>query len=253
MDMRTHYEHIHDPALIKEWADHVWKPEKRYLVMLAARKKYDPTVKVKRAFIMRKDIFNRPGRLAQSVKQYEFPLDALLDDNGVPVKQQALVTYVTPNPRDTFVAACEMSRMCLEYVRTNHHSKQENKTTYPSVVGQAKTALQKCAEEVPYLTIDVDDKAIGPTVDQFLRREKFPIHCLVETRGGFHVLLRTAELTKHHRTILWKEKTEQWKDKVEIHKDQVTPLPGTVQGGFPVRFAWTSWNPPNDSFESNVL
>jgi hypothetical protein len=83
------------------------------------------------------------------------------------------------------------------------------------------------------------------------------IRCVVETHGGYHVVMDNIFLPKSEKSKLWKEfnKPEYkfegtdvrgkkiTKSYVDVRSDPSPPIPGTIQGGFNVRFIdWTEFN-----------
>jgi hypothetical protein len=83
---------------------------------------------------------------------------------------------------------------------------------------------------VSLLTMDIDDKSALAPVEEFLREIGIP-RTLVETRGGYHLFLDV----KYSAALFSKPKFREF-TKLHSTGDTFCPIPGTYQGGFPVRF-----------------
>lgn len=237
----AHYELVYDPNQIREWCDYMWTPHDTHMIMIAARKKYVPDVKVKAAFVLRRDIVNEPGRLLDAIRQYEFPVDALKDDAGNPIPNAALAVYVTLNPRDPLRAVADLAVATTQHLQ--RRSVGADDVAAPRVVSLAKSLLQTACLKKQYLTVDIDDKALFGAVVSVIDPRQTPIQCIVETRGGFHIILDLKNLTPEGDSALRLALRAWPKTQVELLRDQNTPVPGTVQGGFRVRFVFRSWDP----------
>jgi len=260
----SHHVHIADPVQIHEWSTHVWNKNEMYFVSLCARKKYDDKLILINPFFMRRNIprrrpsdceSNKDKRLLNTVRQFEFPIDAITDDCGQTISPKALVVYVSYNPSDVRAATVQFMKQQLDNLTRSPSKKvktrmigfneiKEEVDEEKAIVNPLsliKSCLQKCAKEHTYMNVDIDDETLYPEVMAFLQDKGFPVHCATRTRGGYHILLRCDKLTRNMHTLLWKEKEKNKWIKVELHKDQVTPLPGTYQGGHLVHFVYKSW------------
>jgi hypothetical protein len=90
--------------------------------------------------------------------------------------------------------------------------------------------LMSSKGHVSLLTMDIDDKSALAPVEEFLREIGIP-RTLVETRGGYHLFLDV----KYSAALFSKPKFREF-TKLHSTGDTFCPIPGTYQGGFPVRF-----------------
>jgi hypothetical protein len=81
--------------------------------------------------------------------------------------------------------------------------------------------------DIELITIDIDGKELYPKVAEFLKEIDEQPAAVIETHGGYHVLLNKSEKT----SLLFKEFSS-----IHTMGDIFCPIPGTYQGGFPVRF-----------------
>jgi hypothetical protein len=87
-----------------------------------------------------------------------------------------------------------------------------------------------------FITIDFDNKNVV-VFKSFMKelRQKITVTAVIETRGGYHVVLHKDAIGVNGK-FLYKELKAKWIDIDVISNDLFSPIPGTVQGGFPVKF-----------------
>ena len=78
------------------------------------------------------------------------------------------------------------------------------------------------------VTIDIDEKVQWTEVKQFLDSNSVVPAAVVETRGGYHVLITSEDAGKCRIH-------QKYGGKITIG-DTFCPVPGTIQAGWPVRF-----------------
>jgi hypothetical protein len=100
------------------------------------------------------------------------------------------------------------------------------------------TAMQKSRLHKNLIDIDVDDKEKG--VQEELHKEysgKKVKHLCIETHGGFHFLLVRSTLSYDFNTSL-EYFSKLIEKEVCVNKNEMVPLPGTYQGGYPVKIRY---------------
>jgi len=139
---------------------------------------------------------------------------------GEPIDNSGVVVYLTPEPRDCERAAKEV---CAKFI-----------------LGQCKADLgwafkaeaQRHPQSRRILDVDVDDKALYEPVRDMLAAEGVRPEFVLETRGGYHFVC--YDLTDAQQKAIYffaKNLT-----KVDLLKNSMVPLPGTLQGGFEVKW-----------------
>jgi hypothetical protein len=105
------------------------------------------------------------------------------------------------------------------------------------------SCIQSSVYEKEYIQIDIDDKMekYYLLVEAYLKENKIASKCIIETRGGYHFILELSTLNGDQKKSLFKnnplfqEKLD-GKNIIELLTDQSIPIPGTMQGGFLVKF-----------------
>ena len=90
--------------------------------------------------------------------------------------------------------------------------------------------LMSSKGHVSLITMDIDDKSALAPVEEFLRENGIP-RTIVETRGGYHLFFDV----RYSSALFSKPKFREF-TKLHSTGDIFCPIPGTYQGGFPVRF-----------------
>jgi hypothetical protein len=215
---------------------------------MCGRKKYDPSLGTKYGCLNRAllhpgaDFLENVNHLwAQQYKT----------DHGVPITGSALACYTGLNARDTRKAAAKLAKSILDSLED-----PTDKPPYYNIPSQFKTLVHgtpDCKSRF-WCVLDIDEKSFLTRVQAVLEQYDIEPRCIIETRGGYHVVLHTASLSRpllkgavneggrtfgeylHKHMLGWKQTDDPSKSAVEFMKDPFSPVPGTRQGGFLVRF-----------------
>ena len=256
---------IHDTEQIKMFFDTVlpseWKETEAAFISLAARRKYILEG-------MRIDLGQRPQMLDRdTVKRRSFaeyiaklrrftaPC-SYTDENGDAIPVEVMAVYVNIHLSDAVKAwnktKQEIARIDEEAAAhlfsgggdLGHISRQMR-----NLGGIWLTQMQNSYSRKSWMDFDVD------LIDTFYREEAYgkSMEILagmglsgtmaIMTRGGFHLLLPTDRNAfsrdVNPKTILEKLSAglSDISKETVINKNGMVPLPGTMQGGYPVRFA----------------
>jgi hypothetical protein len=249
------YELIHDLDQIRKFERMFYAPstDSTFVIYLAARKKYDPRMRKStgRSCFCRKKLHYvnpySPARLEYDVQSYMVPMGTYRislrgegDEVEEEIRTESMAVYASLNPRDTAKAAAELfNTMSTQLTQL---------TVQASGSGDMHTFARKAARHMNHLCkygtrnfigIDLDTKD-QETVSQVIAdlKARVTIHAVIETRGGYHIILAKSELDKASQvdkqfiyTVL---KERAGVDKVS--NDLFSPIPGTYQGGHRVRF-----------------
>ena len=183
---------------------------------LMARKKYCPEIpwiksdksQLKRGTATKEHFFDKIAQLEVKVGAYK------LDGNVVP--QEALVLYVTSNPRDTWKATVRSIGKLATLLECN----AKNCNPHQEVMSE----IQKCCGKKKYIGFDIDEKSetvlLGciDTVDGYCD--------VTETRGGYHLFVH-KDMTDYITDKMWYLKLKKFSD---VAGDEMTPPWGTLQG-----------------------
>ena len=133
------------------------------------------------------------ARLYQKIKQLEVPFGAYqLKDIAAP--QESLALYINPNPRNLKKATYD------GIIKLTQLLKNDNKNFNPHA--ELLSCIQKTISRKIYLDFDVDFKDFN--FDKL--KDIINLSCMdiVETRGGYHLLVRLAEIEKVIKRLLSK-------------------------------------------------
>jgi hypothetical protein len=221
------------------------------IIYISARKKYDNSIKnigLMNRTILTKDDEDLSDHLLNNINK-EF-----YDDDGKIINKNALAIYMSINPRDTRTGAADLAKYIIDALLKNN-------TDLHLIPSKFRTIVQKSISKKLYTVLDVDTKNIYPDVINILNKYDIKPYCIIETRGGYHITLNHKDLgnlrynticecskkvrCKHIMTfgeylhkimVTWKNDDDPNKAAVECAKDPYSPIPGTLQGGFPVKF-----------------
>lgn len=209
----------------------------KFYVTLLARKKYCPEAPNLKSKDQLKRFVTNLDRLPRKLEELE-GVNWMMKDKPVP--QEALAVYIHPNPRDMRKANFKLQRILLEHQELNHENY--------NVVQDALTALQKSPNKI-YITFDIDSKDEVPDLSKILLPQCYKI---LETRGGYHVIINAKQATSlnrqarkinqgkqdydpNHWPLNWYQVIQQ-KYVVDQVGDVMSPIPGCYQGGFVPKF-----------------
>lgn len=224
---------LKDETAIRKFVDNVVpeiKDDEILLIFLAARSKYAPGIRMK-TDIVRREIVKRKDRelILKKIRRLSI-VDKLYTDNyGKILPEHSFVIYFDLNPKSTMKAYLGLQ-------------KQMSQTVYDIAVGHKKlesmkriknalmSELHKCNSNKPYLLADIDIKDKNKLyLTEILSTIPFEdIKAITETKNGYHIIVNK---TKNTGRILYTMK----KDYLEMKKEVMTPVPGTLQGGFLVK------------------
>lgn len=216
------YKIVQDEIKLKEFIS--WLPDlgenEKYFIALFARKKYSDSLiksndktQLKRFTSCKEKLFEKIKQLECAVGSYKL--------KGMDVPQESLVLYLNPNPRDLKKAAFQLIKKCVDLVQNDNNGF--------NIHAEALSSIQRTKGKSHFCDFDIDDKS----VDLSLLKDILPdgSYNIVETRGGFHILVdtRLTPKTKWHQEIRKVYNVDQV-------GDQLLPVPGCCQGGFVPRF-----------------
>ena len=226
---------IYDAKLVEQFAAKYYQEGDVHLVALCARRKYakgdesllERLKQTKSPFMDRRTVPS-PDGLLRAVKKYEVSGECYVDlVDGKPFPTSVMVVYATVNPRDVNKAVRMMATTLVNKVFESGSIRLKD--------AKIKTYLQKCQKK-RYVGIDIDTKDdIKKVIDAI--RAKIDTFDVIETRGGYHVYIAMDAIDKTTGKFLYQELPKLFPKHVDsINSDLMCPVPGTLQGGFKVRF-----------------
>jgi hypothetical protein len=177
------YKVINDERLLKEFIE--WLPDcngqEQYYLSLLARSKYlsgDHVIKSDKQQLKR--FTSRKEHLFDKIRQLECAVGSY-QQGGNAIPQEALALYITVNPRDLWKATYASLVTFAKKIQNNHN------TINPQQ--EAMNEIQVSCSNKYHIDIDVDvkDPQILQQIKSFINPSCLTI---LETRGGYHVLVR---------------------------------------------------------------
>lgn len=192
--------------------------DETYYCTLFARRKYWPVIKADKGQLKR--FVSPKHRLIKKIKQLEIE-EGGYEFDGIPIPQEALCLYITPNPRSNIKATQIALRKCADLI-ANGNSGYNLHQEMMSCVQQAKS--RTCF-------IDFDfDCDVCPDVRNMLNPESYSI---VKTRGGYHILVKPDLVDAKFKKSFHQKISKM--PGCDVRGDCLLPIPGTYQGGHIVR------------------
>ena len=138
--------------------------------------------------------------------------------------QVSLAFYINPNPRDLRKATFDSIINLTTLLKNNRGDFNPH--------AEVMSCIQQSAGKKEYLDFDIDDK-------EFDLQQLKPIinpSCLtiVQTRGGYHVLVKIAAIEAKYKKSFYQSFTAF--EAVDQSGDQLLPVPGCTQGGYMPKF-----------------
>jgi len=137
--------------------------------------------------------------------------------------QNALALYINPNPRDlkkaTYDAIINLTTLL----------KNDNKDYNPHA--EVLSCIQRSTSRKIHFDFDVDTKEFD--FEQLFQVINKSCLDIVETRGGYHLLVRLSEVDPQYKKTFYNAILKLGVDQTG---DQLLPVPGCIQGGFTPAF-----------------
>lgn len=238
------YKIIYDEAELDRfisWLPNL-QPNEKFYWSLFCRKKYFPqAIKSNDKTQLKRGLATKEN-LKDKIRQLEIEIGKWkLRDMEVP--QEALVFYLMPNPRCMTKAAYKTIRHCADLL--------ENTNKGYNLVQEVMSCVQKSKSRTVFVDFDIDDKNIDLTLLNHIfspvADSRFPDkpYTIIETRGGYHILINSGYATAYMRSwnaMQMRKREITWYNDIKSAyivdqvQDQLLPVPGTIQGGFEVKF-----------------
>lgn len=202
-----------------------------YILLLNTRKKYCPVELSKSEEILGRELIrhNDLDKITRKVKKLTCIDEIYADRNTLedfPI--HCFAVYCLLDPRSTLKGYGEFIEDINKWIYESFKGESKNLELYRRIDVKLFSAIHKNRSRGLYFIVDIDkkDEAILDKITGLLMGH---IEWVSETHGGYHVIVDKNNETG---TIIYKNITGM--EYVEILKEPMTPLPGTMQGGFKV-------------------
>ena len=222
---RDCYEIIKDETALREFIE--WLPdhsnEECYFYSLFCRVKYaDSMRKSGGGNLLFRGISDKKS-LFRKFQQLECPIGAYQKKDEI-VPQESLALYINPNPRSLYKASLNTLSSLVDNIKKDHRTASPHK--------EALSCIQTSPADKVFLDFDVDDKEEGTL--QMVREILDGISPeIIETRGGYHVLVRHKDIPNILDKNGWHNRMARISD---TYGDVMVPVIGSHHGGFIPKF-----------------
>ncbi len=157
-----------------------------------------------------------------------------LEIDGLPINQDSLVVYITPNPRDMHKAGLKTAKELITMV-------SDGKTIY-NAQSVALNQIQVTGVKF-YYDVDVDfKKGLNCSYEELISwiKDNDIINIeavegnIIRTHGGFHIMVRLDEVSEKYKKSWYQSFTKIKNENfnVMMNGDNMIPMPGCVQSTF---------------------
>jgi len=218
------YKIIKDEEKLKEFIE--WlpelKPTEKYYLCLFARNKYcKELTHIKSDKAQLKRFVSDKERMFQKIKQLEIEV-GWYQQKHIPVPEEALALYITPNPRDLYKAAINTMVKLANSIR--------DQNVAMNVHQEALSEIQRSKSRTCWIDFDIDK--LGEDLDQSIERIKTQVNAdavvWLKTRGGVHCLVNPEKVEQRYKNHFYKALTQE----ADQTGDNMIPVPGCTQGMF---------------------
>ncbi len=250
--MSNDYSILKDEDEARKFIEKVLLPLKNdevYIAVLTARKKYRKTISsslevVNRDIIRSNDI----NKILRKFRKMAIVEGIYTDKNEDIIPVNAFALYVLPEPRSTLKGYKEFTKNINEWMYSDLVGITKNLEYYRNLDTKLFSAIHSNKSHSNYFIFDIDskDQELLSNFHESLLNNNVKGECIKhisETHGGFHVIL---ERNKSTGTFVQLFKTGKIKlsepydiaftnTYLEMRKETMTPICGTLQGGFLVK------------------
>lgn len=216
-------------------------------------------------------------RFLRSVRKYEVAKGGYTTKNGSNIPEHAIVVYANINPSHTLKAYLEFQQKMTEYMKELAICAEEGRKVEDVMyrINKMDTLLMNCYQRSTgtkhYVDVDFDidksyfDSVVKPFLDSLT--ENGALFYVIDTRGGYHVMISRRSLNYNYTedvyraneniALEWMRRngtnaqdllTQSSRNSLAINettgmeaivnKSAMVPLPGALQGGYPVTVLW---------------
>lgn len=221
-------------------------PYTNFIIIPIARRKYWTPLATSQENMSTKIFSPSDGedRFVNELKRYEVRCGLYVDSKGQMIPSEAMAFYLTVNTMNElkayFLMQQEVSKK-LEILLLSKGDRGEKNEDKGNKLGHISSIFKSClhkSDNKEFLKLDVDTKDADKieSLKTFLKEHSIEPHLVVETRGGYHVLLKKSMIGKHHEKLFrYVNETSEKGSWITIEKNALVAIPGTFQGGFLVK------------------
>jgi len=226
---------VYDINEIKDFVGRVLmnlEDDEVYVLLLNTRKKYCPTELSRSEEVLARDLVreNDIDKILRKINKFSYTDGVYVDRNTLrPVPTHCMAFYCLTDPRSCLKGYSEFIEDVNKMIYDSFKGESKNLELYRRIDVKLFSAIHKNRSRRLFSIIDIDKKD-DIILDKVTDLLKGHIKWVSETHGGYHVI---ANRVYDSGVIIYTKIAGM--EYVEILKEPMTPLPGTLQGGFEVR------------------
>ena len=234
------YEIIKSEAKLEQFVN--WLPtllpNETYYFALFCRKKYYPILKSDKTQLKR--FVSRKELIVSKIRQLECAIGSYKQDH-IEIPNGALSLYVTSNPRNMEAAAKNSLKRFADLVTREY--------SFYNPQSEVLNELQKSAGTKHFFDLDFDNVEMDPVLNEIdkVLPGKYDV---IKTKGGFHVLVKLAELTGDEKKTWHKHVTSL--PGCDVRGDNLIPVPGCCQADFTPQLIERKWMTVSGTHPSQI-
>ncbi len=208
-----------------------------YLTLLCARKKYCASITSSEEVLNREIIrSNDINKILRKFKKSSIVEGIYTNKNDNEIPKDAMALYILLDPRSTLKAYTEFNKIINEWMsedlRNSNTILERDLSLYRRIDLKLFSAIHKSRSRPLYFIVDIDkkDEELLNFAISFESIKPY-IKWISETHGGYHIILERNDITGKYIYSLQSNHLPY----IEILKEPMTPIPGTLQGGFLVK------------------
>lgn len=226
---------VYDIEEVKDFAKRILmklEDDEVYILLLNTRKKYCPVELSKSEEVLGRELVrhNDLDKILRKVRKISCAENIYADGKtGRDAPVNCMAIYCLTDPRSTLRGYREFIEDINKMIYDSFKGESKNLDLYRRIDVKLFSAIHKNRSRRLFIIVDIDkkDEAILDKVTDLLRGY---IIWVSETHGGFHVI---ANKEYDAGVIIYTQIAGM--EYVEVLKEPMTPLPGTMQGGFRVK------------------
>jgi len=229
---------IYNENLIREFFAEIMPPLEKdevYLTMAQARRKYAEILLVGHDPVTAKKLLrtNNLETVIQKIRQLDaMAQQSYIKETELKIPLKAIVLFCDVNPKSMsqgFIKTMGLFTQELFKIKADSPDAWE---AFRKLDLRLASNVHKSNSRILYLVLDVDVKDFLALVEIDKLFEE-NIKWISETRGGYHVILKhSKEVAK---TLYPRLMDSSLAERYDIDLARMTPIPGTIQGGFKVK------------------
>jgi hypothetical protein len=253
--MGEYFNLISDEKELTRYFEEIMPPlesQETYFFSLSARNKYLTEEEREELCLGRTEMFERRTlrtydyqKFIRLIHKFECNPAAYTTKNNSIIPSKCIICYVNINPSNMLKAYTEFNYVMQEYIlelslnALNGRSLDDISDRLSRIDRLLLDKIQKARGRRVWIDIDFDVPKNSPLLSEYIKelkenQIKFEV---IDTHSGYHILLKRETIKYNYLKTLevFDRIASEVGGEIKQNKNEMVPLPGTFQGGYPVR------------------